>query len=74
MLAEMGMSSIPSILPIPKVHAAFDDADVPKEEALRKRTDKFVTELEWYACALKVARDKPRERSECEAQQVGPAG
>jgi NAD(P)H-dependent FMN reductase len=74
MLAEMGMSSIPSILPIPKVHAAFDDTDVPKEEALHKRTDKFMTELEWYACALKVARDKPRERSECEAQQVGPAG
>jgi NAD(P)H-dependent FMN reductase len=68
MLAEMGMSSIPSILPIPKVHAAFDEGGAPLDDALRRRTDKFMTELEWYARALKVARNKPEERSECEAQ------
>lgn len=74
MLAEMGMSSIPSILPIPKVQAAFDENDKPVDAALRRRTDKFMTELEWYGRALKLARDKPHERSECEAQQSGPAG
>ncbi|MGH8177873.1 MAG: NADPH-dependent FMN reductase [Steroidobacter sp.] len=72
MLAELGMSSIPSILPIPRVHAAFDENDTPKDDALRRRTDKFMTELEWYGRALKIARDKPEERSECEAQSAGP--
>jgi len=74
MLGEMGMSSIPSILPIPRVQAAFDENDKPLDEGLRRRTDKFMTELEWYARALKRARDKPDERSECEAQEVGPSG
>ena len=73
MLAEMGMSSIPSILPIPKVQAAFNEKDAPNDDSLRKRTDKFMTELEWYARALKTARSKPDERSECEAQAAGPA-
>lgn len=72
MLAEMGMSSIPSILPIPKVQSAFSEEGVPKDDALRTRTDKFMTELEWYARALKVARNKPEERSECEAQALVP--
>ena len=74
MLAELGMSSIPSILPIPRVQAAFDANDKPVDEALRRRTDKFMTEFEWYARALKRERDKPQERSECEAQEAGPAG
>jgi NAD(P)H-dependent FMN reductase len=70
MLAEMGMSSIPSILPIPRVKAAFDEDGAVLDDALRRRTDKFMIELEWYARALKVARRKPEERSECEAQAL----
>ena len=31
MLAEMGMSSIPSTLPIPTVQSAFDDAGAPTD-------------------------------------------
>ena len=73
MLAEMGMSSIPSILPIPRVQAAFNENDAANDDGLRKRTDKFMTELEWYARALKKARNKPDERSECEAQAAGPS-
>lgn len=73
MLAEMGMSSIPSILPIPRVQAAFNENDAPNDNGLRKRTDKFMTELEWYTRALKSARSKPDERSECEAQTAGPS-
>lgn len=73
MLAEMGMSSIPSILPVPRVQAAFDEAGAPLDAAAwAPRTDKFLTELEWYARAMKVARDKPDERSECEARRIGP--
>ena len=74
MLAEMGMSSIPSILPIPKVQTVFDENGVTLDDALRRRTDKFMVELEWYARALKVARRKPDERSECEAQALVASG
>lgn len=75
MLGELGMSSIPSILPVPRVQDAFDETGTPHDPAAwAPRTDKFLTELEWYARALKAARDKPCERSECEAQSAGPAG
>ena len=72
MLAELGMSSIPSILPLPKVQAAFSEDGTPTDPKIHDRTKKFFDELEWYACALRDARDKPRERSECAAQQAGP--
>lgn len=56
MLCELGMPSIPSIYPIPKVQHAFDDDGNPADESYRKRIDKFMRELEWYAGALKEAR------------------
>ncbi|MGA9333968.1 MAG: NAD(P)H-dependent oxidoreductase [Rudaea sp.] len=66
MLAEMGMASIPSLLPIPKVQAAFEDDGTPMDAAWFKRADKFLGELEWYANAMKTARDNPCRRSECD--------
>jgi NAD(P)H-dependent FMN reductase len=48
MLAEMGMSSIPSILPFPKGRPT---GDKPGQAGAR-----FFDELEWYAGALKAAR------------------
>jgi len=72
MLAEMGMSSIPSTLPIPRVQAAFDEAGTPHDDAWYKRADKFLDELEWYARALKAAREHGCcARSEC-AQPSAP--
>jgi NAD(P)H-dependent FMN reductase len=68
MLAEMGMSSIPSILPVPKVKAAFSEDGTPNYPDWHTRAEKFMTELEWYARAMKQEREKPAERSECEAQ------
>ena len=56
MLAEMGMSSIPSILPFPKVHEALDADGRPASERTDKSAGRFLTELEWYANALKAAR------------------
>jgi hypothetical protein len=70
MLAELGMSSIPSLLPIPKVQAAFKEDGTPTDEAWIKRADKFLTELEWYANAMKTAREKPCQRSECDTLSV----
>lgn len=72
MLAEMGMPSIPSVLPVPKVHDAFDDDGTPRDEAWNRRADKFLAELEWYGDALLAARVKDGKavcpgRSFCEA-------
>jgi NAD(P)H-dependent FMN reductase len=55
-LAEMGMSSIPTIFPVPKVQDAFDEDGRPTDERTDRRADKFLTELEWYAEALRAAR------------------
>lgn len=73
MLAEMGMASIPSLLPIPRVQSAFEEDGSPTDEAWFKRADKFLTELEWYGNAMKMAREKPCQRSHCDAQAAGPA-
>lgn len=56
LLGEMGMSSIPSILPFPKVHEALDADGKPTGERTEKATARFLAELEWYAEALKAAR------------------
>lgn len=65
MLAEMGTSSIPSILPIPKVQNAFNDEGIPGDERYNDRAAKFLEELEWYAYAMRHARESPCDRSEC---------
>jgi NAD(P)H-dependent FMN reductase len=55
-LCELGTPSIPSLFPVPKVQDAFDDDGTPRDEAYRRRADRFLGELEWYAQALKAAR------------------
>lgn len=71
-LGELGMPSIPSIFPIPKVQDAFREDGSPIEDSYERRIVRFLHELEWYARALKVARerDRDRERSNCAAQQL----
>jgi NAD(P)H-dependent FMN reductase len=73
MLAELGMSSIPSLLPIPRVQTAFDENGQPLDDSWRKRADKFLSELEWYASAMNAARRRTTERSQCETQELVPA-
>jgi NAD(P)H-dependent FMN reductase len=70
MLAELGMSSIPSLLPIPKVQNAFDEDGTPKDAGYDKRAADFLEELEWYANALRAAREIPCHRSECSAAEL----
>jgi NAD(P)H-dependent FMN reductase len=55
-LCELGMPSIPSILPVPRVAAAFDGEGEPTDAATDRRFDKFASELEWYAEALHSRR------------------
>src|SRR3954452_9922983 len=56
MLCELGTPSIPSLLPVPHVQDAFDDDGQPRDESYVRRADRFLGELEWYANALKTAR------------------
>lgn len=70
MLAEMGMASIPSILPIPAVQDAFEDDGAPVDDTYPRRANRFLTELEWYANAMKQARERTCERSECDTQAL----
>ena len=72
MLCELGMSPIPSVLPVPRVQQAFDASGQPTDAAWLARADKFLAELEWYGDALKAARiqdgkDRCPGRSFCEA-------
>ncbi len=57
-LAEMGMVTIPSLLPIPNVEGAFDEGGVPTDPQTDERTREFFDEFLWYARALRDARAK----------------
>jgi NAD(P)H-dependent FMN reductase len=70
MLGELGMSSIPSIFPVPKVQDAFGEDGTPRDPQIRERMQKFLDELEWYGHALREARGRRCERSVCEAQEL----
>jgi NAD(P)H-dependent FMN reductase len=56
LLGELGMPSIPSLFPVPRVQDAFDDNGHPRDPAIAQRAARFLGELEWYARALKTAR------------------
>jgi NAD(P)H-dependent FMN reductase len=56
MLCELGMPSISSMFPVPRVQAAFGDDGEPRDEAIPRRFERFASELEWYARALQEAR------------------
>jgi NAD(P)H-dependent FMN reductase len=56
MLGELGMPSIPSLFPVPKVQEAYDLDGKAKDPGSAGRVAKFLGELEWYAGALKAAR------------------
>lgn len=57
MLAEMGMSSVPSILPFPKAHEMLTEDGKPTGDRPGKGADRFLDEFEWYVKALKAARE-----------------
>jgi len=55
-LAELGISSIPSILPVPRVLDAFSPCGEPTDPHFEQRSERFFAEFEWYAHALRSAR------------------
>jgi NAD(P)H-dependent FMN reductase len=58
LLAEVGMSSIPSLQPIPAVGTALSAEGVALTQALAEKSGKFWDEFEWYMRALKSERAK----------------
>ena len=56
MLGEMGMPTIPSMLPIAQVQNAFDENGVPHDPKTDEFSAQFFDEFIWYMNALKAAR------------------
>ena len=57
-LCELGMPSIPSLFPIPKIQSAFSEDGTPADaDGVARRFARFASELEWYASALQKARE-----------------
>ena len=57
-LAELGTPSIPSAFPISQVQNVFEADGTPLDAAYDKRITKFLDEFEWYANALRQARNQ----------------
>jgi NAD(P)H-dependent FMN reductase len=57
-LAEIGTVSIPTMFPLPKVQDAFDKDGIPTNKKMHDYINIFINELEWYAYALKEAKEK----------------
>ena len=68
-LAELGTPSIPSAFPISQIHSAFDDDGNVLDTPYDKRVVNFLDEFEWYANALKRARDHETCSTDIPTQQ-----
>jgi NAD(P)H-dependent FMN reductase len=55
-LAELGMPSIPSVLPIPRIADALSDEGIAQNPITEKSMNRFLDEFLWYANALADAR------------------
>ena len=55
-LAELGMPSIPSVLPIPRIAEAISDEGIAQQPITEKSMSRFLDEFLWYANALADAR------------------
>jgi NAD(P)H-dependent FMN reductase len=55
-LAELGMSSVPSLLPIPRIADAIDEEGVARQPIVDRSASRFLDEFLWYAKALAEAR------------------
>lgn len=58
LLCELGMPSVSSIFPVPKVQENFDEEGNTENTLLHKSAGRFLDEFVWYTEALKAARAK----------------
>ena len=68
-MAELGAASIPSAFPISGVQNSFDEDGNVADAPYDKRAAKFLDEFEWYARALKAARQRDAGDSKAPIQQ-----
>ena len=68
-LAELGTPSIPSAFPVSFIGKAFDDNGKPLDKAYDERVVKFLDEYEWYANALRNARNQEKCNQDVPTQQ-----
>ncbi len=52
-LGELGMPSIPSLMPIPRIRTALSEAGVAEDARLDRSLKRFLDEFIWYADALR---------------------
>ena len=64
LLAEVGMSSIPSLQPVPAVGSALSEEGVPLTQELAEKSGKFFDEFDWYMTAFKLGREKNDPRKQ----------
>ena len=57
-LAELGMPSIPSLFPVPRIGQALGEDGTMIEASLARPLTRFLDEFDWYATALKRERDR----------------
>src|SRR4029077_16000856 len=58
LVCELGMPSISSLFPVPRIAAAFDVDGTPSDAATATRFERFAKELEFWAEALHEQRKK----------------
>lgn len=68
-LAELGTPSIPSAFPISQIHNAFDDDGNALDTHYDERVIKFLDEFDWYANALRRARNYDERSDDLPTQQ-----
>ena len=57
-LGEVGMPSISSILPIPRIESTLDESGQPLDPAYERRIGRFLDEFAWWAEATRQQRAK----------------
>lgn len=64
LLAETGMSSIPTLQPIPKIAEALSAEGVALTQELAEKSSNFFKEFDWYMAAFKAGRalNDPRKQ------------
>ena len=57
MLPELGATSIPSLLPFPRVGEVFDESGELVSEQISRSMNRFLDEFEWYCTAMLKGRE-----------------
>ncbi len=58
LLPEIGLSSIPSLQPIPSIGSALSEDGIALTQDLAEKSGKFWDEFEWYVKTMKAGREQ----------------